>query len=192
MGRHLMGLREYARHRDAKGLPGTSLRAVQKAIATHRISVLTDDKGRQRIDPEVADIQWDRNTDPDQSVRANAGRETVLPGSASGEASGGRGEEREQSPYWDARTRLAVAEAAKAELQLEEMSGNLVRRERVERAAYEAGRLLRDMVLSVPSKIAAETAAMSDPQAVEARIRDELRKVLDELARLSRTGLEPG
>lgn len=88
MSRQLMGMREYARHREANGLPGQTLRAVQRAIETGRISTVSDEKGRQRIDAEVADIQWNRNTDPDQSDRASAGRAsaarrpTVAPRSA--------------------------------------------------------------------------------------------------------------
>lgn len=194
MSRQTMGLREYGRHREARGLPGTTLRAVQRAIETGRITTVVDGKGRPRIDPEVADIQWGRNTDPDQSARANAGRDHAPQsggdnGTAPAGGSGG-GTEREGSAYWDAKTRREIAEATKAELQLAALSGDLVKREAVERAAFEAGRLLRDMVLSVPSRLAAELAAMNDAQAIEGRIRDELRKVLDELSRLTRTGLE--
>ncbi len=197
MGRQLMGLREYARYRETRGLPGITLRAVQKAIESGRITTVVDERGKPKIDAEVADIQWGRNTDPDQSARANAGRDVAPPPSASASAgghpgahSGSAGGEREGSLYWDAKTRREVAEAAKAELQLAEMSGNLVKRASVERAAFESGRLLRDMILSVPSGLASELAAMTEPQAIEARMRDELRKVLDNLTRLTRTGLE--
>lgn len=92
----------------------------------------------------------------------------------------------QETPYWEAKTRREIAEAAKAELQLQEMSGDLVKRALVERAAYESGRLLRDMVLSVPGKVAAELAALASPQEVEARLRVELRHVLQELERLTR------
>lgn len=185
-----MGLREYARHRETRGLPGATLASVQKAIASGRIVTIPDEKGRPRIDAEVADIQWSRNTDPDQSARANGGRELPqVPGGVSAPAGAGEGE-RDSNAYWDARTRREVAEAALAERKLEELSGRLVKREAVERAAFEAGRLLRDMVLTVPTKLAAELAAVSDPREIEQRIRAELRTVLDELARLTRTGLE--
>lgn len=190
MGRQLLGLREYARYREARGLPGITLRAVQKAIESGRITTVVDEKGKAKIDAEVADIQWGRNTDPDQSARANAGRDVASHPAGGGGGSGVLGGEREGSLYWDAKTRREVAEASKAELQLAEMSGGLVRRDGVERAAYEAGRLLRDMILSVPSALATELAAMTEPQAIEARMRDELRKVLDNLTRLTRTGLE--
>ena len=101
---------------------------------------------------------------------------------------GGR-EASDQNLYWDARTRREVAEASTAELKLEEMSGNLVKKELVERAAYETGRMLRDMMLSVPGKIADDLAAESDPRSIEMRIREELRKVLDEISRIARDGL---
>lgn len=112
-----------------------------------------------------------------------------------GEASGPaatteQGGEQSSSKYWTARTQREEAEAEKAQLEVRKMRGDLVDRERVERASYEAGRLLRDMVLSVPSKVAPEVLALASPQAVEARLRDELRKVLSELSRLSKTGLE--
>lgn len=193
MGRQLMGLREYARYRESNGLPGITLRAVQKAIESRRITTVVDEKGKAKIDAEVADIQWGRNTDPDQSARANAGRDVAPPrmgGNGRDAGASAPGGEREGSLYWDAKTRREIAEAATAELKLEEMSGGLVKRAAVERAAYEAGRLLRDMILSVPSGLAAELAAMTDPAAIESRIRDELRKVLDNLTRLTRTGLE--
>ncbi len=188
MSRNLKGLREYARHRKARGLPGATHASVQKAIEAGRITTLQDEKGRIKIDPEVADIQWGRNTDPDQSARANAGRDRQ-PTSPSGESSPGGQEKGEQSLYWDARTRRETAEASKAELQLAEMSGVLVRKDQVESAAYETGRMLRDMMLAVPGKIADAIAAESDPRTVENLLREEFRKVLDEISRISRDGL---
>ena len=64
----LMGYREYGRHR------GVSLTAVQKAIADGRISVVTDAKGKSKVDSDAADLAWLRNTDPaKQSVLHSAG-----------------------------------------------------------------------------------------------------------------------
>src|SRR5271156_1675800 len=49
-----MSLRAYARHR------GVSLRAVQKALASGRIAAREDG----RLDPDLADTNWARNTAP--------------------------------------------------------------------------------------------------------------------------------
>ena len=54
----LVSLRQYARHRKARGLPGATVSAVQKALATGRI-VLVDGG----IEVDAADAQWHANTD---------------------------------------------------------------------------------------------------------------------------------
>lgn len=110
--------------------------------------------------------------------------------SAAATPAGGPTDEASRSDYFQAKTRREIAEAAKAEMEMKKMSGALVERDLVELASYEAGRLLRDMVLSVPSKSAAELAALTSPQEVEAHLRESLRRVLAELSRLTRTGLE--
>jgi hypothetical protein len=55
----MMGYREYAAHRKAKGLKGGTLRAVQKAITSGRIAVSVD----KRIDSADADVRWAATTD---------------------------------------------------------------------------------------------------------------------------------
>lgn len=58
----LLSLRGYARHR------GVSLMAVQKAIRTRRIETVDG-----RIDPEIADLQWEQRT----RTYTRAARQTV-------------------------------------------------------------------------------------------------------------------
>ncbi len=55
----LMSLRAYARSRRARGLPGGSLRSVQKALASKRIMAFDG-----KIEPERADLEWEQNTNP--------------------------------------------------------------------------------------------------------------------------------
>jgi hypothetical protein len=167
-----------------KGMPVHSIEAAKK----WRAKYLTPEKTKQ--------FRADGNTGG-RSGRAPShgdGRAGDTPTGDPDAGTVGRGAdpggERDGSLYWDAKTRREVAEATKAELQLAEMEGSFVKRDSVERAAYETGRLLRDMILSVPSRLATELSAMTEPQEVELRLRDELRKVLADLARLSRTGFE--
>ncbi len=193
MSRQLVSLREYARSREARNLPGGSLRAVQKAIASGRISTVADEKGRQKIDSEVADIQWNSNTDPEQSMRANPGRDIGLPAASAAQTSAPAPASEDgpkSSAYWEARTRREQAEAEQSEIKLREMAGELVQRAAVKRASYEAGRLLRDMVLAIPGAIAPELAHLTEAREVEIRLIDELRKVLDQVARVTETSLD--
>lgn len=113
-----------------------------------------------------------------------------VPSQPDGQLAGGPPDEANRSEYFQAKTRREVAEAAKAEMEAKKMSGALVERGLVLRAAQDSSRLLRDMVLSVPSKTAAELAAITSPQEVDAYLRQALGRVLDELSRLTRTGLE--
>ena len=95
-----------------------------------------------------------------------------------------------RSDYFQAKTRREIAEADRAEMETKTMAGDLVERALVDRGSHESGRLLRDMVLSVPSKVASELTAMTSPQEIETFLRKALRRVLDELARLTQTDFE--
>jgi hypothetical protein len=73
----LMSERQYAEHRKARGLPGGTQAAVNKAVATGRITKVIDPASKKPvIDPVIADAQWERNTDQDQQLRGHGG---VLP-----------------------------------------------------------------------------------------------------------------
>lgn len=193
MSRQLMSLREYARHREAAGLTGTTLGAVQKAIKTNRISTIPDEQGRPRIDPAVADIQWAARTDIDQCARGNApqiaaGRAAdpaAMAGAGAGAGAGRGSEPGNASLYWDAKTTREQAEARMAELELAKMEGALADVEGARRAAYESGRLLRDMLMTIPTKLAPELAASTDRATIERRLREELRRPLEFITRLA-------
>lgn len=64
-----ISLRKYAESRKARGLPGGSLSAVQRAVAGQRVTLTAAGK----IDPVVADRQWLENsaTRPDQMRRSD-------------------------------------------------------------------------------------------------------------------------
>lgn len=55
----MLSQRAYAKHRKELGLPGGTLRAVQKAIRDQRIQIVDG-----KINPEQADAAWHENTNP--------------------------------------------------------------------------------------------------------------------------------
>jgi hypothetical protein len=57
-----LGLRAYARHRQQLGLPGGTMRAVQVAIATGRLSKSLTPDGKRIADALAADAEWERTT----------------------------------------------------------------------------------------------------------------------------------
>ena len=157
---------EYARHRKASGLPGASDVAVLKALRTGRITPIEGGK----IDFEVADIQWAKNTRKRADLHSDEPAVDIP-----------KPEHKPQNtPNWgDHKARKEAAEASLRELQLEEKSGNLIDKTLAELAAMKMARTLRDALLDVmPSKISVELAAITDPWAIECRVRDAIRAEL--------------
>ncbi len=168
---------------------GVSKEAVSKAIEAGRITTVPGPNGRKLIDPEVADIQWAKNTDPLQSARANApkgDRGQPLHGNA---APGGEGGD-SGSAYWDARTLREESEAAIAAMKRRQMEGELVERRRVEEASMRIGRTLRDAVLAVPTKLAPELSHLTDAWEIEQRVSAALRQVLADVAKMTAADLD--
>ncbi len=170
----LMSLRAYARHRRRHGLPGGNLSAVQKAIKTCRISAIGG-----KIDAEVADIQWDRNTDAAQQQRG---------GAQASPAARADDEEKSPGPSEGQLNRLreaARADAARADLLEYELGikrGGLLPVEDVRKAAFEKARMARDQLMSIPDRLGPLIAAETDPAKVHEMLTRELRRVCEELA----------
>jgi len=187
----LISLRAYAKSRRARGLTGGSLAAVQKAIAAERIRL-----SNGKIDPQVADIQWERNTDPVGAQRGasggslDAGVQTSAPASTAGADSTAASPESGVPPEVREEQRKRLASAARADdmraellnYELEQKRGNLVRAEDVKREAFEKARVARDALMAIPDRITPLVAAETDPAKVRAILVSELRKVCAELA----------
>lgn len=165
--RPLLSFRQYAKHR------GCSVQAVSKAVMAGRITTVADDKGRRKIDPEVADIQWVRNTDADQARRAAGNRVPAPLGNVAPP---------DPPAILSARERNETAQAELRELELQEKRGMLVKAEDVKRRAFVQARAARDALQSVPARVSAIVAAESDPAKVHDILAVEIRKVCDEIA----------
>lgn len=177
----LIGLRAYSRHR------GCSLRAVQKAIASKRISTIDG-----KIDPAVADIQWDQNTDPAQRARGGGG----APGRGSREAPADSTGQSLPSPgsnvaYLDSRARREDFEARSAELDYLERAGLLVSTTEVRETMFKRYRTLRDKLLNIPDRIASVIAVERDPVLVHQALTAELKRVLQDLVDDARIDPQP-
>ncbi|MBU8913302.1 MAG: hypothetical protein KOO61_04710 [Spirochaetales bacterium] len=172
-----LSIAAYAEHRKRLGLPGGSPWSVKKALRDQRIGKNQHGK----IDPETADQQWDKNTNPAQ-VRDPA----VL-----AEKAVQRLQKTKQPPgpdnsgipsYSQSRAVKEAYQARIARLQYEEMTGQLVKVSEVKVEAFKRARTARDQILSVPDRVASIIAAEEDPDTVRDVLDDELRKALEVLA----------
>lgn len=180
---HLMGYREYSRHRQC------SLKAVQNAIADGRISVVMDAAGKPKIDAAAADLAWTRNTDPaKQSVMYSAGppqpaaptpARMVLPAAAApGSADPDDPEDLPgdagSSEYRQARTSREQIRAKKEQMEFDALQGRLVSVEDAGRAVFTAFRVLRDNILNVAARVKHQLAAEVDAERCEQLLEAEL------------------
>jgi hypothetical protein len=172
----MMTQAEYARHR------GISRQAVSKAIRSGRI-VLTQDG---MIDPAAADASWRRNTDPSKPSNSVAGnprgavpraRRSVT--QAHSVATSGL------SPGPDYHVSRAVRETYLAKLvrlEFEVKTGKLIDAEESRHAAFQDNRRVRDLLLAIPDRTAAQLAACPDPAECHRLLAAEIRRACEELS----------
>ena len=193
-----IGIRAYSRHR------GCTHHAVQKAITGGRLTELSkanptgsfvrDGRGHAKIDPVAADDEWSSNTDelqqrerhrqpaPRSAQAAPAGGE-LFPQPAPPAAPDAGGPAQPRKPT------LASAQAVRttylaqiAKLEYEERLGSLVKADGVRVEAFKVARTVRDALLSMPDRLAAELATMGDTHEVRERLHAEIRACLEGLS----------
>jgi hypothetical protein len=170
-----LSLRGYAKHR------GVSLKAVQKALASGRIAKRDDG----RIDPQAADLNWERNTGPRPQP---AQKPTIAHHGVQHHAEVPAREPNDPVKletgleYSRARAVRESFLARLCKLEFEERSGKLISRDEVQVAAFNKFRQFRDRMLNIPDRLAAEAAAEGDAARVHALVTGEIRKALLEFS----------
>lgn len=189
----LIGIREAARRL------GVSDTAVHKAIKAGRVHIAgrTEKSQRPLVAWPQAQTDWLANSDT--SKRSHVGsrgspRRDADPAPQVQLATSGRPDDApdQQAPAADAPMRgpsyaqsRAVREAYQArlaKLDFEQKSGKLVEVDKVKASAFKTARTVRDGLLNLPDRVAAELAHETDPAAVHLRLTKEIRIVLEALA----------
>ncbi len=177
-----MSLRAYARHR------GVSLRAVQKALASGRITARQDG----RLDAAATDANWTRNTAP-RPLPASKPANKPAPVPASPQSARHHSEPPRREPteppklesgleYSKARAVRESYLARLAKIDFEERTEKLVSRDEMQVAAFNRYRTFRDGMLNIPDRLAAVLAAETDPRRVHELLATEIRKALTEFS----------
>lgn len=163
---------EYARRR---GVDPTSVR---DAIKAGRITLIDG-----KIDPDVADVQWARNS----RARVRTGQEPPVRNPTHPQTHGlpTGDDDPITAPrlltYEEARRRRELAEAQKAELQLAELQGDLIRTADVRAAYAKRAAGLREALLQIPARLAAVVAAEGDQAKCHDILQAELHQVLGQI-----------
>ena len=171
-----MNLEAYAAHRKARGLRGASHVAVLKAINTGRLTepAVRKINGRWLIDPPLADAQWASNTDTSAAAPA-----APLPGPVDTRqphpAGGG-------PSMAEAKRARAVYQAERERLAVMREKGELILTDTVKAEASRLARQVRDLLLMIPARCAAQAAALTDPGEVRGLLEREIEQALRGLA----------
>jgi len=160
-------------------LVGVKLSSVQKAIKSGRLRESVRDG--KIVDVALADREWKAGASKPHNAGNGGGqrpRERVLSGTS--EANGGGSahvwSRKPRGTLVDAQLRLSDQRAISLELANRRKRGEVLDAAEVERDHFQAARTLRDRILNVPDSLG-ELAP-----AVRARIRDELRLALGDVA----------
>jgi len=162
--------RAYGRHR------GISETAVRKAIKEGRITKNSNGK----IDANLADKQWQKNTDPAQikEVKQEIKKEEDIRGEANNYNPVPLGPSYQQS--------RAIKEAYNAKLtrlQFEKESKKLISVDEVKVSAFNAARMTRDRILNIPDRVIPQLVGRTDIHEMKELLKMELIKALEELSK---------
>lgn len=165
---------EYARRRDV------SRQYIHRLVTQGKIP--TDDL--KRIDPEIADAVLAQLSDPARRLNdmpedpdnvAVDDQDPATETTGNGHASFAR-----------FRSAREGYQAQLAKLDYEERAGKLVRKEEIDREAFEAARLIRDRFLALPQELAGTLVGMTDEKEIikylRAKIRDALMDVSNDVS----------
>jgi hypothetical protein len=161
----LVSFAEFARIR------GVAKSAVTRAIKEGRITPIGE-----KLDPVVANIQWDANT---RAKASNATDHDRGQRTATGGGGGGANHESEASSGYNAnRARREAAEAIKAEVEAAKAANSVMDKEKGVRGAFTAFRGLRDVVMPIGRRLAPRLAVMTDVREIAALVDEAHRKAL--------------
>jgi hypothetical protein len=163
-----LSIRAYAKHRNI--IEG----AVRKAIKTGRISKNKNGK----INPKIADKQWQENTDPAQ-IKDNKEYVTEDLGISS---SFSTSNPPIGSSYQQSRAVKEIYNAKLTKLQFEKESKKLVSVNEVKIAAFNMARITRDRILNIPDRVIPNLVNRSDIHEMKKILKDELIKALEEIS----------
>lgn len=168
-----VSLTEYARRR------GVSHEAVRKAVKVGRLSrsVVFGPNGKPRLVPDLADQEWTANTDSAQQrvPAVPPPRPEPEPDQAPAR------DEPKTATFQQARTLREAYMARLAKLEFDEKSGLLVKADAVKNEAFRTARIVRDSLLNIPDRIAAELANETNQFKIHQRLTQEIRRALEDM-----------
>lgn len=167
-------------------MKGVSHEAVRKAIISKRLvnSIIYGQGKKPKINPVLAAEEWEKNTDHSMRFVGKDVRVVPQPQPERPAAAPRLVDDAAPSTGLSLNQSRQVHEAYKArlaKLEYEEKSGKLVEAERVKDEAFKIARTVRDVLMNIPDRVAAEFAGISNTGEIHSRLSDEIRIALESL-----------
>ncbi|MDG9926127.1 MULTISPECIES: terminase small subunit [unclassified Pseudomonas] len=178
----LMAKAEYADRR------GWSRAYVSKLVKQGRLVLTPEGK----VDAEASDAQLAASADPSKAGVAERHHQDrvekgvyahIAPTAEPSPALAVPGPVGPAPDYQKARARREYALALLAEDEHRKSRGELVEQALVDSAAFTAARVLRDLMLGIPPKVAGELVTLTDPWEIERRLVQAIRRALEDADR---------
>ena len=151
-------------------LIGVSRQAVLGAIKRNRLPKSASKVGKVwHVDPELGQVEYRANVDIAKRRNFKGG------GPDTDGAS-------EYPDFNESRAKRIFFEAKLAEIEVKTREGQLVDKAALKERSFKLGRLIRDGMLNIPDRVAADIAAEMDAFKVHTRLTKEIREVLTALA----------
>jgi hypothetical protein len=169
-----ISLRELARRL------GVTDKAVRNAVASGRLrrSIGKDAKGWPVVvDPELATIEWKENAGkPSARAAAEPARAAESAPSAPSPA---QGELIDTDTLVGAQRMATIERGRKLKMENDLREGRLLEADKVRKEAFEGSRIIREAILNIPDRLAAELAAEADAGRVHLKLSAALREALN-------------
>ena len=153
---------------------GCSLTAVQKAIASKRITPLADGT----IDPERANQDWAKNTFAGQTIHKASATDRLPPVQESAVGAGDP-----VTAYLRARAVKESFAARTAQLEYEERAGKLIPAARASEYAATFSSIVKDGLMAMPDRVSPMIAAVDDEKAIHRMLTAEVSAVLRKVSK---------
>lgn len=150
------------------------LTAINSGVLVSSVTKTPKGKGFEYTIDEASGLkEWASNIDPAKQRD---------PDKAAGTKEMAKGE---NSNFQKARAHKEFYNAKIAELDFNERAGRLVSADRVKAESFKIGRRVRDSLMSVPERVAAELATMTEPRAISIYLKEQLAGALKDLGDLN-------
>ena len=154
-------------------LLGVSRQYIGKLIKQGKLHYV---EGTKKLDPAECAKALEALRDPARKSKADQaiGVGATTWAGTDGEVIPSFAEAKAAKEYWQAKL---------ARLKYEEESGQVISKDQVSSKAFDAGRIARDNLLSIPARLMDVLAVETDPRQIHSLLEEDIKKVLDELIR---------